>query len=317
MSEGTDITSRYKRTRIEYKDIQDNLEKARMEKRGLSTVLNALPLVEQAYSNVDRSNEAVLDSVVIAEMSSITAEETRRMELDSSVSFSVEDYVKCLAGFLAAPPDAEPQSTYAAGNGLLQFGALSYETSLRPPTTDFMVGPLATERKLRAVANRTRRDVDENAKERPTQLNFDDVKQGQKMTQIIQNIYNTLKHYGATPDSPVSLFEFVLNPNSFSQSVENLFYLSFLVHDGKVTLNVDSDNIPVVGVQYPLPSDPIERKKEERRRAQLPPRQMIFDLDHSAWRALVEACEITESAIPHRAPDTSREVDPEHPTWYS
>lgn len=304
-------TTRFKRTRMEYKGIQEGLETGRVEKRGLSTVLATLPLVENAYRKVERANEAVLDSLAVAEMTSITEEETRKMELNSSVSFDVHEYVKSLATFLGPPTRADDSSSLA------RLGVLGLGSSLRPATTDFMVGPLSTERKLKAVGTRTRRDIDENARERPKQLQYEDVKQGQKMTAIIQDIYKTLQTYNATPDSPVSLFEFVLNPKSFSQSVENLFYLSFLVHDGKVTLNVDEDNIPVIGVQYPLPTDPVERRKEEKQREQVPPQQMIFDLDPGAWQALVESFEITEPAIVHREPDASRDIDPENPTWYS
>jgi hypothetical protein len=32
-----------------------------------------------------------------------------------------------------------------------------------------------------------------------------------------------------------------MNPDSFSQTVENLFYLAFLVKDGKVALDMDEE----------------------------------------------------------------------------
>jgi len=47
-------------------------------------------------------------------------------------------------------------------------------------------------------------------------------------------------------NGPVNLFRFVINPNDFAQSVENLFYLSFLIRDGECALEMEEDGEPVV-----------------------------------------------------------------------
>lgn len=47
------------------------------------------------------------------------------------------------------------------------------------------------------------------------------------------------KHHIAD-DGGVPLFKFCINPRSFGQSVENLFYVSFLVRDGHVGVGTDS-----------------------------------------------------------------------------
>lgn len=44
----------------------------------------------------------------------------------------------------------------------------------------------------------------------------------------------------------VNLFKFIINPDDFAQSVENLFYLSFLIRDGTCSLEVDSGE-PMIG----------------------------------------------------------------------
>lgn len=44
----------------------------------------------------------------------------------------------------------------------------------------------------------------------------------------------------------INLFRFVVNPHDFAQSVENIFYLSFLIRDGKVALETDEDGEPII-----------------------------------------------------------------------
>ena len=39
----------------------------------------------------------------------------------------------------------------------------------------------------------------------------------------------------------MNIFKFVINPHDFGQSVENLFYLSFLIRDGKCAFYTDED----------------------------------------------------------------------------
>ena len=35
----------------------------------------------------------------------------------------------------------------------------------------------------------------------------------------------------------INLFRFIINPNDFGQSVENLFYLSFVIRDGRCAMD--------------------------------------------------------------------------------
>jgi non-structural maintenance of chromosomes element 4 len=49
----------------------------------------------------------------------------------------------------------------------------------------------------------------------------------------------------------INLFKFIVNPSDFGQSVENLFYLSFLIRDGKCALQIDEGE-PKISVFTPL-----------------------------------------------------------------
>jgi hypothetical protein len=45
---------------------------------------------------------------------------------------------------------------------------------------------------------------------------------------------------------PLNLFRFFINPFHFGQSVENLYYLSFLFRDGLCTLELTDSNEPIL-----------------------------------------------------------------------
>ncbi len=42
----------------------------------------------------------------------------------------------------------------------------------------------------------------------------------------------------------IDLLKFVINPKSFGQTVENMFYISFLIRDGAVQIEFDDSGLP-------------------------------------------------------------------------
>ena len=53
-----------------------------------------------------------------------------------------------------------------------------------------------------------------------------------------------LDRHGISRNGGIAYFKFIVNPHSFGQTVENLFYVSFLIRDGKI--GVDQDRKSVV-----------------------------------------------------------------------
>jgi len=44
----------------------------------------------------------------------------------------------------------------------------------------------------------------------------------------------------------INFLEFVINPNSFGQTVENIFYASFLTKEGAAGMQVDDDGCVII-----------------------------------------------------------------------
>jgi hypothetical protein len=55
----------------------------------------------------------------------------------------------------------------------------------------------------------------------------------------------------------VSLLDFAINPRDFGQTVENLFYISFLVREGNAKIIKDEEGLPLLSKSHDfLPKAP-------------------------------------------------------------
>lgn len=69
---------------------------------------------------------------------------------------------------------------------------------------------------------------------KPEELTVKDIQKSEnETTKNIENVYNRLREV-----EPVRFWQFVTNPESFSQTVENVFYCAFLVKDKRVGLDL-------------------------------------------------------------------------------
>jgi len=168
-------------------------------------------------------------------------------------AFDVDDYIAKLITFMGgrslgsginADPDGNPDGEEADDTAVLEdegaplkwelIGRRAFPWSRRAPVMDFLVGPLSIqikERKKAAARARLRKDARQEVQ--PTQLKGSDIQQSEnETTKMVHLVWNALKQV----DDGVNLFKFVINPHSFGQSVENLFYVSFLVKEGKAAV---------------------------------------------------------------------------------
>jgi hypothetical protein len=156
----------------------------------------------------------------------------------------------------------------------------------RPPVSGFLLGPLSVQRNVRATQTRRAKSQRQptGPATRPQELQQSDIQQSENsnLTHLVKRIHNSLKSHieeGQAkvetelqdiedPDESqveaafrrqrtfqtregelaVSLFDFVVNPHSFGQTIENLFYVSFLIREGTAGVVDDVNGLPLLSM---------------------------------------------------------------------
>ena len=239
----------------------------------------------------------------------------------------------------------------------------SFPYNIRPPVPGFMLGPLSAQKKRRQMTQRTarqqKRDIADAA--RPDEIRLKEVErlENSNLKQLCTDIYTLLvrteqegtaacdeefntmdeppeegskaffdlmRRYKIRSTGGVCLFEFAYNPRSFGQTVENLFYISFLIRDGLTGVKLDSHALPTL-CEYPwIIEAPVSLwlssgskanecnpgSESAWQRPQIKDKkdkdgmkyQAVFNVDFDSWHEIVKDFDIKESIIPHRQEST-------------
>lgn len=256
-----------------------------------------------------------------------------------------------------------------------------FPSNVRPAVPGFLLGPLSVQKRARKQTQRRerlqKRDPKDAVRPEVLQAQHLDKRENSNLTTLCKNIRDLLvksqaegeektmaeagaaeergeltealsqalmDKYGMADDGGVQFFRFVVNPKSFGQTVENLFYTSFLIRDGTVAIDKDSHMLPTLRMSSP-PHPPLfslhnhihpsisihlkqtyrfvssslipvsenidattSRSATEIKEHGIHKHQAVFHLDFPTWRDLVDAFEIKECMIPHRQSDEGAQV---------
>ncbi|KAJ2909966.1 hypothetical protein GGI21_001347 [Coemansia aciculifera] len=253
---------------------------------GSSLLLNDLERANQLFNSVDRTVEGILDSRFLILSADIGAQRAHQLRIDSS-AFDALEYIEKVRELLYSPASASPD--WAA------LGSVAARFTRRPPRFSYIYGPLMTEPKERRTRVKTGSKRDNAALNSSSRqeaqietMDESDVKrQENQTTKLVIAVHKILTQVG-----PINLFQLVINPASFSQSVENIFYVSFLIRDGKAFID-DKSGQPMIEACQPPQQDDYESGVTKK--------QLIFSLDQPTWREIIDVYAIDESIIPSRA----------------
>lgn len=155
----------------------------------------------------------------------------------------------------------------------------------RPSLPGFLLGPLSLQKRARkAIVRRVALKASNLEETRPEVLRAGDIEKSENanLTYLCGMIQRRLKEmstklvnkvedavtddmteeeqlalmdqYGVSENKNIAFFKFAINPFSFPQTIENMFYISFLIRDGKVGVEIDENDMVFLGLSsLPLP----------------------------------------------------------------
>ncbi|KAL5119286.1 hypothetical protein ACEQ8H_002773 [Pleosporales sp. CAS-2024a] len=202
----------------------------------------------------------------------------------------------------------------------------------RPPTTSFLLGPLSVEKRVRNTQRRARSQRQPvGPATRPQEIKEGDMQQSDKsnLSNLVKSINTRLRTHIQSVEGKVSdelseipedevqtedlaaasrryraavapsqelavdLLDFAINPHDFGQTVENLFYISFLIREGNAKIVKDEDGLPLL---MPAKAHDISETRE----SNIQKHQAVLSIDYTTWQMFIQAYDIKEPLIPHR-----------------
>ncbi|KAJ5926799.1 hypothetical protein N7516_008572 [Penicillium verrucosum] len=223
-------------------------------------------------------------------------------------------------------PDASDEDDGDAMNWDTLGRSACFPNNARPAVSGWLLGPLSVQKRTRQLTQRRAVErIDPTQAVAPREMAQDELGQqdSTNLTQICSEINKLLANnqskrqeaaerelssqtnltpekaqqimdkYSVADDGGIPLFRFCINPKSFGQSVENLFYVSFLVRDGTVGVSTDSRDLPTLHAAAPFAPSEAQKKGVQKHQA-------VFSLDHDTWHEIIDVFKIKDSIIPHR-----------------
>lgn len=285
---------------------------------GTSTALvDRINEANNLYNQITLTTEATLDSRLLAVTSELGAQHIKNTRLENS-SVDMSEYIGRIRHFMGAnhhvvAEDANNNDDEADELDWKSLASVASYSMRTAPSFRFLLGPLSIEVKQRKVGTQRVRahnivvERDEEERE-PEELQVDDIqKEENETTRNIKAVHSILSMVG-----PLPFWKFVINPDSFSQSVENVFYCAFLTKEGRVVVSEAEDK----SLRYPDVTITACEALADEERALMPKYQYMVTLDIPSWKMLIQKYNITESSIPTRPPTDTGIGLPDGSKWY-
>ncbi|NWW74473.1 NSE4A protein, partial [Climacteris rufus] len=247
----------------------------------------ALEEANRLFDGVCRAREAALDAQFLVVASNIGKEKASELHSEMS-AFDSAAFAEDLLTFMGinrTEVDDDDDSEDVPG-GFLPTGAWkklgeeAVKYFRRAPTFHLMMGSFKSDPPIPKQRIERQKKASRGKAERamPAQLKKMEESHQEATEKEVERILRILQtHFENDPNTPISFFDFVIDPNSFARTVENMFHVSFLIRDGLAKVELDGHGLPVIE-----PTKPSGRGEDDGSAGARS--QVIVTLDQKEWK---------------------------------
>lgn len=279
-----------------------------------SLVLEHLRELKVIYDIVQREHNRdtkvhLKDAEAFMDTSKFAATNAKNLKFDDmGISLNQKDFISHLQRYLnpslletgeedynVMDTDSNMKEDTFNSYNWLKLGALYHSVSNKAIVTDSLYGPLETERRRPATRIRNIDDTKSGVSTTAQLVQANNIagNEEQNTANMVKSLYKTFME--KKEDNGVNFFKFFINPNSFAQSVENLFFTSFLIKDARLKLHLNDEGIPIIQSVSPQ-----EYEVSQLRPSDGESNHHIATFDYKTWKGLIQRFNITESFLDPR-----------------
>ncbi|XP_007478929.2 non-structural maintenance of chromosomes element 4 homolog A [Monodelphis domestica] len=299
--EGDDCNRRL--IRHQYRELIHNVQQQRedMLSSKSNKLTDALEQANQLFNRVSQAREAALDAQFLVLASDLGKEKANQLHSDMTLfdpSSFAEDLLKFMGlNRLEVEESDSEEETIIIGflpqDSWLRIGLISIRFLKSAPTFHFLFGSFKTDPPVPKQRNERQKRKDNKEEERamPAELKKMEESHQEATEKEVERILGLLQTYfREEPETPISFFDFVIDPDSFARTVENIFHVSFIIRDGFARIRLDQDKLPII--------EPITQRNEESEEESTQIRhQDIISLSYQDWKDIVRTFEISQPMI--------------------
>ncbi|XP_062850885.1 non-structural maintenance of chromosomes element 4 homolog A [Trichomycterus rosablanca] len=306
LQEEDDDPARRRQIRSQYRDLINSVQQNRedMLNPANNKLFDVLEEANKLFVNVRQAREAALDAQLLVLATDLGREKASQLHAEGSsfdlVAFS--EHLLSLMGLnrLEEEDDADSDmSGYLPPDAWQRLSKKAQYCFKTAPSFHYMYGSFLAEPPppRQRVERQRKAPIKEAKRIMPTQLKKMDESHQESTEKEVERILGCLhKYFADDPQSPILYYDFVVDPASFSRTVENIFHTSFLIRDGLVRMYLNNDKLPCIA---PVEEGELEPGSTNTRH------QCVISLSPASWREIIEVFDIKEALIP--SPKMSQE----------